>query len=509
MKKKENREKHPLLLVIFGASGDLTKRKLMPALYTVHREGRIKQDFKIIGVSRTMYTDESFRSYMKDNLKTFIREEEFDSDKVDDFIEHLHYESMEMGEGADAEYIKLRERLQKMVGDGVELDNILFYLSTPPSLYSEIPVNLKKVKLNTKGARLIVEKPFGYSLETAQKLNKIINTVFKEEQIYRIDHFLGKETAQNMLAMRFANGIFEPLWNRNYIDYVEVSGAENIGIEGRGGFYDNTGALRDMLQNHLIQLVALTAMEPPAVFNAENFRNEIAKVYNSLIPFTQEDLEEHVVRGQYIANGNKIGYRDEKGVAPDSRTETYVAMRIGIANWRWAGVPFYLRTGKNLPNKATEVVIHFKPTPHQMFQGEGSSCPAPNKLILRISPNEGTVLKFGMKVPGSGFDIKQVEMDFTYDSLGNLPTSDAYSRLIEDCINGDQTLFTRIDAVEASWRFFDPILNYWENNPEVPLYGYAAGTWGPQESEEMMREHGAEWSKPTKNLVNSDQYCEL
>ncbi len=509
MKKTENIAKHPLVIVIFGASGDLTKRKLMPALYTIHREGRIKQDYKIIGVSRTMYSDESYREYIKENLHEFVKENELDNKVLDDFITHLHYESMEMGDGAEKEYEKLRARIQGLAGEGVELDNLLFYLSTPPSLYNQIPVNLKKVKLNTKGSRLIVEKPFGYSLETAQKLNKVINTVFKEDQIYRIDHFLGKETAQNMLAMRFANGIFEPLWNRNYIDYVEVSCMESIGIEGRGGFYDNTGALRDMLQNHLIQLVALTAMEPPAVFNAENFRNEIAKVYNSLIPLTQEDLDEHVVRGQYIENGNKIGYRDEKGVAPDSRAETYVAMRIGIANWRWSGVPFYLRTGKQMPSKATEVVIHFKPTPHQMFHCDGNSCPSPNKLILRISPNEGTVLKFGMKVPGSGFNIKQVEMDFAYDSLGGLPTSDAYSRLIEDCINGDQTLFTRIDAVEASWKFFDPVLNHWENNPEVPLYGYPAGTWGPIESEEMMKEHGAEWSKPTKNLVNSDQYCEL
>lgn len=510
MKNTENiKSNHPLLILIFGASGDLTKRKLMPALYNIHREGRLKGEYRIMGVSRTSYSDESFREYMRDNLLHFVKDEELDDKVLDDFLSNLYYESMEMGDGATTEYEKLRARLQELAGEGVELDNLLFYLSTPPSLYNQIPVNLKKVKLNTPNSRLIVEKPFGYSLATAQKLNKVINTVFKENQIYRIDHFLGKETAQNMLAMRFANGIFEPLWNRNYIDYVEVSCMEDMGIEGRGGFYDNTGALRDMLQNHLIQLVALTAMEPPAVFNAENFRNEVSKVYNSLIPLTQEDLEEHVVRGQYIENGDKKGYRDEKGVAPDSRAETYVAMKIGIANWRWAGVPFYLRTGKQMPTKVTEVVIHFKPTPHQMFQGNGNVCPSPNKLILRISPNEGTVLKFGMKVPGPGFNIKPVEMDFTYDSLGGLPTSDAYSRLIEDCINGDQTLFTRIDAVEASWRFFDPVLEYWEKNADVPLYGYPAGSWGPKESEEMMREHNAEWSRPSKNLVNSDQYCEL
>ena len=508
MKKQNITGSHPLVMIIFGASGDLTKRKLMPALYSLHKEKRIEGDYRIIGVSRTDYSDDSFRKYIREELELFVKEKDKDAQLMDEFVTHLHYTPMEMGVDAAPHYIKLKERLQKLAG--VEkLENLLFYLATPPSLYRTIPVNLQKAGLNVPESRIIVEKPFGYDLESAQELNEIYNSVFEEHQIYRIDHFLGKETAQNILAFRFANGIFEPLWNRNYIDYVEVTAVENLGIEGRGGFYDHTGALRDMVQNHLIQLVALTAMEPPAVFDADSFRNEVAKVYDSLVPLTEEDFNEHIVRGQYLENADKKSYREEKGVAEKSRTETYIAMKIGIGNWRWSGVPFYIRTGKQMPTKVTEIVVHFKPTPHQMFQCVGGVCPTANKLILRIQPNEGTVLKFGMKVPGPGFDIKQVEMDFTYDRLGGTPVGDAYSRLIEDCILGDQTLFTRSDAVESSWKFFGPVLEYWKNNPKAPLYGYPAGTWGPLESEEMMKEHGASWTNPCKNLTNTDQYCEL
>ena len=508
MKRNTIQSSHPLAIVIFGASGDLTKRKLMPALYTLHKENRIAGDYHIVGVSRTEYTDEEYRAYIREELNEFVKESDRDDKLMDEFVQHLHYKPMEMGPDAAPYYEELKEKLIGLVGTK-ELDNLLFYLATPPSLYYTIPVNLKKSGLNVANSRIIVEKPFGYNLESAQELNDIYNSVFEEQQVYRIDHFLGKETAQNILAFRFANGIFEPLWNRNFIDYVEVTAVENLGIESRGGFYDDTGALRDMVQNHLIQLVALTAMEPPAKFDAENFRNEVVKVYDSLVPLTQEDLDEHIVRGQYIANSDKKGYREEQGVAEKSRTETYIAMKIGIGNWRWSGVPFYIRTGKQMPTKVTEIVVHFKPTPHQMFQCTEGACPTANKLILRIQPNEGTVLKFGMKVPGPGFEIKQVEMDFTYDRLGGAPVGDAYSRLIEDCILGDQTLFTRSDAVEASWRFFDPVLDYWKENPKAPLFGYPAGTWGPLESEEMMKEHGASWTNPCKNLTNTDQYCEL
>lgn len=497
----------PFVMVIFGASGDLTKRKLMPALYSLFKDNRLPKEFSILGVGRTVYSDSQYRSYVLDEIKKFIKEEDQNETWIDAFISHLYYLSIDPA--IESEYGLLSCRLEELGGEE-RPDNVLFYLATPPSLYGVIPLHLKKWKLNTKNSRIIVEKPFGYDLESAQKLNKIYSSVFEERQIYRIDHFLGKETAQNLLAFRFANGIFEPLWNRKYIDYVEVTAVENLGIESRGGFYETAGALRDMVQNHLIQLVALTAMEPPAVFNADNFRNEVVKVYESLTPLNEVDLNEHIVRGQYTASNSKKGYREEKGVNPESRTETYIAMKLGISNWRWSGVPFYIRTGKQMPTKVTEIVVHFKETPHQVFHSaDGNEHPMANKLILRLQPNEGIVLKFGMKMPGPGFEIKQVTMDFSYDKLGGVPSGDAYARLIEDCILGDATLFTRSDAVEASWKFFDPVLNYWTNNADAPLYGYPAGTWGPLESEAMMHEHGAEWTNPCKNLTNTDQYCEL
>lgn len=497
----------PFVMVIFGASGDLTKRKLMPALYSLFKDNRLPKEFSILGVGRTVYSDSQYRSYILDEIKKFIKEEDQNETWIDAFISHLYYLSIDPA--IESEYGLLSCRLEELGGEE-RPDNVLFYLATPPSLYGVIPLHLKKWKLNTKNSRIIVEKPFGYDLESAQKLNKIYSSVFEERQIYRIDHFLGKETAQNLLAFRFANGIFEPLWNRKYIDYVEVTAVENLGIESRGGFYETAGALRDMVQNHLIQLVALTAMEPPAVFNADNFRNEVVKVYESLTPLNEVDLNEHIVRGQYTASNSKKGYREEKGVNPESRTETYIAMKLGISNWRWSGVPFYIRTGKQMPTKVTEIVVHFKETPHQVFHSaDGNEHPMANKLILRLQPNEGIVLKFGMKMPGPGFEIKQVTMDFSYDKLGGVPSGDAYARLIEECILGDATLFTRSDAVEASWKFFDPVLNYWTNNADAPLYGYPAGTWGPLESEAMMHEHGAEWTNPCKNLTNTDQYCEL
>lgn len=494
------------IMIIFGASGDLTKRKLIPALYTLYKEKRLTGDFSILGVSRTKYNDETFKEYLLKEMQTFVRAEQQDKALMASFAAHLHYLSIDPAQ--EDGYAELKKRLQQLAKTK-QLDNLLYYLSTPPSLYGVIPQHLKAHQLNTHGARIIVEKPFGYSLESAQQLNNIYAAAFEERQVYRIDHFLGKETAQNILAFRFANGIFEPLWNRNYIDYVEITAVENLGIESRGGFYDQAGALRDMVQNHLIQLVALTAMEPPIFFDADNFRNEVVKVYNSLRPLTKVDFNEHIVRGQYTASGDKKSYREEKGVAPSSRTETYIAMRVNIDNWRWSGVPFYIRTGKQMPTKVTEIVVHFKETPHQMFTRPDGAHPRPNKLILRIQPNEGIVLKIGMKVPGAGFDVKQVSMDFSYDQIGGAPLIDGYARLIDDCIQGDPTLFTRSDAVEASWKYFDPILKYWNETLEAPLFGYPAGTWGPLESDKLMHNHKAEWTNPCKNLTNTDLYCEL
>ncbi|MBM6992585.1 MAG: glucose-6-phosphate dehydrogenase [Prevotella sp.] len=493
-------------MVIFGASGDLTKRKLIPALYSLYTNDRLKGDFSIIGTARTAYSDEEYRTYILEQMHQYIKPENQDEARFAEFISHLFYQALDpsLAEG----YAALRQKIVDVTQED-NPDNLLFYLATPPSLYGVVPLHLKAVKLNTHGSRIIVEKPFGYSLESALELGRIYKSVFEERQIFRIDHFLGKETAQNILAFRFANGIYEPVWNRNYIDYVEVTAVENLGIESRGGFYDTAGALRDMVQNHLIQLVALTAMEPPAVFNADSFRNEVVKVYNSLRPLDETDLREHIIRGQYMAGSNKKGYREEKGVDPNSRTETFVAMRISIDNWRWSGVPFYIRTGKQMPTKVTEIVIHFKETPHKMFQNAaGGNRAQANQLIIRISPNEGISMKIGLKVPGAGFEVKRVAMDFSYDQLGNVAITDGYARLIDDCIQGDPTLFTRNDAVEASWKFFDPVLKYWQGE-DVPLYGYPAGTWGPQESDVLMHDHDADWTNPCKNLTNTDLYCEL
>jgi glucose-6-phosphate 1-dehydrogenase len=502
-----------IVLVIFGASGDLTKRKLMPAIYMLHKENKLPKFCAIVGVSRTAYTDEQFQQHIRTNLLNYTKPEETaDAACVNDFISTLHYYSMDPADGE--RYTSLKEYLQQLDKEIGNKGNYLYYLSTPPSLYGKIPTFLKQVGLNRNEGeegkkRIIVEKPFGFDLQSAQKLNALYQSVFNEEQIFRIDHFLGKETVQNILAFRFANSIFEPLWNRNYIDYIEVTAVENMGIEQRGGFFDQTGTLRDMVQNHLIQLLALTAMEPPSAFDAISFRDEVVKVYNSLKPLTETDMKEHIIRGQYMASDRDKGYREEKNVNPQSRTETYIAIRLELNNWRWEGVPFYIRTGKQMPTKVSEIVIHFKPAPFRLFNCGTPECNQPNKLILRIQPNEGIVLKFGTKIPGTGFNIHEVEMDFSYKDFNTIPTEDAYSRLIEDSIQGDPTLFTRGDATEASWKFFTPILEYWKQHPDAPLYGYPAGSWGPIESEGMMQEHHAAWTNPCKNLTKTNLYCEL
>ena len=466
------------VMIIFGASGDLTKRKLIPALYNLYKDNRLPEGFAVLGIGRTGYRDDTYRTYIRTEMERFVASEEHAGGRMTDFCNHLYYLSLNPAEAAD--YGKLDARLRELTGEQ-EPDGMLYYLATPPSLYGVIPLHLKTARLNRPHTRIIVEKPFGYDLESARELNRIYASVFEEHQIYRIDHFLGKETAQNILAFRFANGIFEPLWNRNYIDYVEITAVENLGIEQRGGFYEGTGALRDMVQNHLIQLVALTAMEPPAVFNADNFRNEVVKVYESLSPLTEEDLNEHIVRGQYTASATKPGYREEKNVASDSNTETYVAMKFFIDNWRWSGVPFYFYTGKKLPEKSSEVVIHFKSTPHQLFVGQcsGGSC---NKLTIRIQPNESISLKFGLKMPGAGFEVKQVSMDFRYDSLSKSYLPDAYERLLLDAMLGDSTLYARSDALEASWKFIDPILLHWKEEGSKNLFFYEPGEDGPEET---------------------------
>jgi glucose-6-phosphate 1-dehydrogenase len=381
-------------------------------------------------------------------------------------------------------------------------------------LYDVIPKHLANAGLSKSEKyfrRLIVEKPFGSDLESAKQLNISLQNYFNEEQIYRIDHYLGKETVQNMLVTRFSNGIFEPLWNHNYIERVEITSAESLGVEGRGGYYDHSGALRDMLQNHLLQLVGFVAMEPPVVVEANAIRNEILKVFQSLRPIAENKVSKYVIRGQYIESvikGEKVrGYRDEPGVDHLSRTETFVAIKFFIDNWRWAGVPFYIRTGKKLPTRVTEVVIHFKSVPHHLFNSSHLSSGTNNQLIIRIQPDEGILLKFGMKTPGAGFEVQTVNMDFHYSDLADKYLPSAYERLLLDAMQGDATLYARGDAVEEAWKFVQPIINAWRTNPEIPIYGYPAGTWGPEDSDKLIS--NGTWRYPCKNLTDDGLYCEL
>ncbi|MFA0088738.1 glucose-6-phosphate dehydrogenase [Vibrio sp. 10N.261.51.F12] len=492
-------------IVIFGASGDLTYRKLIPALYHLFASNQLPKSFAILGVSRTQYSDESYREKLKKSLQEM---EKTEPESLDAFCEFLHYQAIDTSDTQD--YAKLSTRLDDLADKyGFEQRNTLFYLATPPSLYSIIPASLAAHGLNdeTEGwKRLIIEKPFGYDLASARKLDKEIHEHFQEHQIYRIDHYLGKETVQNLLVLRFSNAMFEPLWNHQYVDYVEITGAEFLGVEERGGYYDGSGAVRDMFQNHLLQVLAMVGMESPAQINADAIRNEVVKVLQCLRPLSEDDLRDNLVLGQYTESNVRgqflPSYRDEHGVANDSRTETYVGLKMFIDNWRWNGVPFYVRSGKRLPTRVTEVVIHFKQTPHPVF---GKNAPE-NKLVIRIQPDEGIQMSFGLKEPGVGFNAKEVKMNFHYASLQETQMLTAYERLLLDALNGDATLFARTDAVEACWEFVQPILDF-KQGPQA-LYGYACGTWGPKECDQLLHNDGRAWRFPCKNLTDTD-YCEL
>ena len=502
------KQSEPLILIIFGASGDLTKRKLIPALYELHTQQLLPEKLAVLGVSRTELSDLSFR----EKMKKFLPIEPQNQKDIDAFLEHLYYQPLSTADSK--EYPALKSRLQALGKDLSIPENYIYYLSTPPNLYQIIPQSLAEVGLNDSShgfKRLIIEKPFGTSLESARDLNKNLLNYFSEEQLYRIDHYLGKETVQNMLVTRFSNGIFEPIWNHNFIHHIEITSAETLGVENRGGYYDHSGALRDMVQNHLMQLVGMVAMEPPVVIEANAIRNEILKVFHSLRPLSEAEVAQHVIRGQYtqshIAKEMVNGYREEPEVDPDSRTETFIAMKFFIDNFRWAGVPFYIRTGKKLPARVTEVVIHFRNTAHRLFGNLADPTTSDNQLVLRIQPDEGILLKIGMKVPGAGFRVQTVNMDFHYDDLSNIYLPSAYGRLLLDCMQGDATLYSRGDAVEKAWEYVQPILDAWQNNPNIPVYGYPAGTWGPEVVDELV-ENGT-WRYPCKNLSGDGEYCEL
>jgi glucose-6-phosphate 1-dehydrogenase len=502
-----------LILVIFGASGDLTSRKLVPALFSLKVQKLLPEKFAVIGCGRTELTDNDFRNKMKESILSFSEEKNPDRGIIDEFIKSLSYISLDSSKASD--YGMLKAKLDEKAKEPGVQANFIFYMATPPSMYYKIAMNLHEAGLadQTSGfRRFIIEKPFGYDLESGRELNRNLHNLIAEDQIYRIDHYLGKETVQNVLVTRFANGIFEPLWNRNYIHRVEITSAESIGVEERGGYYDSSGALRDMVQNHLLQMVGLTAMEPPSSLESNSVRNEVLKVLQSLQPIREADVPKQVIRGQYT--GSTIrgvcvnGYRFENEVAKDSRTETFVAVKFFINNWRWGGVPFYIRTGKRLPTRVTEIVIHFKKTPHHLFQREAGNLTS-NELIIRIQPDEGILLKFDMKEPGAGFNVKNVNMDFHYKDLADIRVPSAYERLLNDVMIGDSTLFSRDDEVETAWRFVEPIQKAWAKDPAIKIYGYPAGTWGPSVSNDLIDGCGLAWRYPCKNLSDDGNYCEL
>ncbi len=498
------------VLVIFGASGDLTFRKLIPAVYNLYCRKYLPEKYAIIGIGRSSYTDGEFREKV-----VYENSELPNKDKKDQksFAELMHYISLQPTE-LDS-YGKLKKKIDEVYGDWSGPKNMIFYLSTPPKLYGLIAENLGKSGLNEEGdgwKRIIIEKPFGYDLTSAKALNRQILDYWFEDQIFRIDHYLGKETVQNLMVTRFANSIFEPLWNRNYIHRVEITSAESVGVEKRGGYYDGSGALRDMVQNHLLQLVSLVAMEPPTRIAADAIRNEKLKIFQSLRPLSEEEIAKDIIRGQYLSShirGEEVpGYREEEGVDTDSRTETYVALKFFIDNWRWANVPFYIRSGKRLPTRVSEVVIHFKPNHHMLFK-QSRLINNQNMLVFRIQPNEGILQKFGLKVPGAGYDVETVNMDFHYDELTDKYVPDAYERLILDCMQGDATLYARGDSVEAAWEFIDPILNAWRQNENIPIFGYPAGTWGPEHADDLIEGNNMIWRYPCKNLSDDGNFCEL
>ncbi len=488
----------PNAMVIFGASGDLTKRKLIPALYNLLGSSVLPADFAVIGVARASLTDEQFRDQIGQQIQEFLQSP-LDANLWKWLAERMFYVS---GDFADATvYHRLRQRLSEVDTNQKTDGNYLYYLATASDFFAPIVHQLGDAGLlaETEGnwRRVIIEKPFGRDLESAQALNKDLSKTLAERQTYRIDHYLGKETVQNLLVFRFGNAIFEPIWNRQYIDHVQITAAETVGVEQRAGYYETSGALRDMMPNHLFQLLSLTTMEPPVSFDADAVRDEQTKILHAIPIIPEDQVLARAIRGQYgPGTGHLIdvpAYRAEEKVANDSRTETFVALKLGVDNWRWAGVPFYLRTGKRLPVRATEITIQFKRVPFHLFRNTPVEKLPTNRLTIQIQPGEGMRLRFGAKVPGPVMNVGPVEMSFDYaDYFGQTPST-GYERLLYDCMCGDATLFQRADMVEAAWRVVTPIIDVWKALPPRSFPNYAAGTWGPYESEEMLTRDGREW----------------
>lgn len=487
----------PCTMVIFGATGDLTKRKLFPALYNLAKQKFLPDSFAVVGVGRQEMTSEEFRKKINADLIEFIGKD-VDKDLLKWFADRTHYTG---GDFADKKTFKNLQNLLKDLDEQFDIpDNNFFYLATPPSLFGLVTQKAAEIGLTdeSKGwSRFIYEKPFGHDLESAKNLNAELQKILKESQIYRIDHYLGKETVQNILVFRFGNSIFEPIWNRNYIDHVQITVAEKLGVESRGGYYDTAGALRDMIPNHIFQLVTLTAMEPPVSFEANAVRDEQAKILYAIQPFSPEDVLTNAVRGQYgegTVNEKKVpAYRTEEQVSPNSNTETFAALKLSIDNWRWANVPFYVRTGKRMAGKQSEIIIQFKKAPFMLFRDTSIEKLTRNYLVIRIQPDEGITMHFGAKIPGPIVDMGSVDMDFNYIDHFGETISTGYERLLFDCMTGDATLFQRADMVEASWQIVSPILDVWKAIPARDFPNYESGSWGPEDADNLLKNDGRKW----------------
>ncbi len=489
----------PAVMVIFGATGDLSGRKLLPALYNLAKQRSLPPGFAVVGGALDELSDDQFRKHAADRVRQFSRTQPIDERVLQSFLDGVFYMKVDFSKTDD--FKALGRKLDELDATRHIPGNRIFYCATPPPTYQLIAQQLLTASLNAGQGyrRIVVEKPFGTDLKSAQELSETLHKAFPEDSVYRIDHYLGKETVQNILAFRFANSIFEPVWNANLIDSVQITVAEDIGIESRGSYYDRAGALRDIVQNHALQLLTLTCMEPPLAFEATAVRDEKVKVLRSIRPITPEDVDSDTVRGQYVEGwvlGEHVpAYRQEKNVAPNSQTETFAALRLFVDNWRWAGVPFYIRAGKRLPKRVTEIRIQFKRPPHLTFGRQAMQEVDPNAITLRIQPEEGISLKFGAKVPSAGLRIRSVTMDFQYVTSFLVEAPEAYERLLLDCMIGDPTLFTRADEVEAAWKLIDPIEESWREG-KPPLGMYPAGAWGPPAAEQMLKADAREWHRP-------------
>ena len=492
-----HKQADPCTMIIFGATGDLTKRKLFPALYNLAKDKFLPDSFAVVGVGRQEFTSEEFQIKVEADLIEFIGKD-VDQDLIKWFVDRTHYTG---GDFADPKTFDNLEKLLKDLDEKLDIpENYFFYLATPPSLFAPVTEQACEAGLTdeTNGwRRFIYEKPFGTDLESAKSLNAELGKLLKETQIYRIDHYLGKETVQNILVFRFGNSIFEPIWSRNYIDHVQITVAEKLGVEQRGSYYDAAGALRDMIPNHILQLVTLTAMEPPVSFEADAVHDEQAKILHAIQPFTPEDVLHNAVRGQYGAGDSEhkklASYRTEENVGQTSNTETFAALKLTIDNWRWANVPFYIRTGKRLAGKQTEIVIQFKKAPFMLFRDTSVEKLTTNRIVIHIQPDEGITLHFGAKIPGPIVDMSAVDMDFNYVDHFGANISTGYERLLFDCMIGDATLFQRADMVEASWQIVSPILDVWRAIPARDFPNYESGSWGPADADTLLRNDGRKW----------------